>query len=72
MRVEQRRFAVAVEADETDALAGIDDEVEIMDDPHRAIARRQALDIAGLLVSGVCSMSGRSSCERALRSTFSK
>ena len=36
--IEQRRLAVTIETDDADARAGLYDEVEIVDHPHRTIS----------------------------------
>ena len=50
--LKQRRFAVTVKTDDTHTFAGIHNEVEIVDYPHRTVPSRQTADVQHLALSG--------------------
>ena len=67
--IEQRRFAVTIESDDTNPLTGIYNKVEIVDDPHRTISGGKTADVQHFALRGhgvsASADSGRSSCTNA-------
>src|SRR4051812_9780994 len=50
--IEQCRLAVTIQTDDADARAGLDNKVEIMDHPHRAVSGRQTAHVQHLARHG--------------------